>query len=115
RALRADRIAPRRIELRGIDHRGQPPRVQRAGAVAAFATYARLCEWRVNVAVLGAEGRLRLRSMAIKTIRFNRTVQPHLAVGLITRRNIPTTRLCVPGDGRLKEEAVNHRQEAAPR
>src|SRR5262245_5694418 len=53
--------------------------------------------------------------MAIKTIRFDRAAKPHLHVSLIPRRNIPASRLRVPCHGRLKEKAVDHRQEAAPR
>src|SRR5262249_3057346 len=85
----------------------------RSGPVTALARNAVMSEGRIGVGVLSSLLRLRLAGMAEQTGWFDRPVPSRDAIGLVTRRGVPSLIACVPRNRRFKKIRPVAIEEAA--
>src|SRR5436305_349377 len=114
-ALRTDVIAARRRKPGGIDHLPLAFHVQRAGSVATLAADAVLRKSRIAVCILRPLASANLAGVAKQAGWLDRPAPVGRGIGRIPGRDVPGTRLRIPGNGRLEQESIAKVAKAATR
>ena len=120
-ALRADAVAPCRIQLHRVDDFARTFAVTRnhfgdvvfSRPMAPLATDASLPKGRVAEAVLRAGDRLKAAGMAFQASGTHRPGEMDEPMLLVSGRDVPLAGQRIVGDGSLKEESIQRREVAS--